>query len=195
MTTPQSSSNTFVVLLGPSGVGKTTLIRGLLELSDEFEYVKPFMTRPLRAGERDKISVSVSEFERMERDGDFLVVNEHYGFKYGTPRAAILDILASSRTPILDYQLSTIENLYDPSYRLLNIYVQPESIEDWEDRLRKSEQFDERRLELGRVELLKILNKREIKHIDEIIVNKTNNSGAVVKHLYDIIFANNYSAG
>ena len=181
-----SKNKTFVVLLGVSGVGKSTIIRRILQTSQEFVYVKPYMTRQLRDGETEKVSVSADEFNAMQANGDFLVVNEHYGFKYGTPKKTILAILESGKTPILDYQLSTIENLYNDAYSLLTIYIRPDSIEEWHDRLKQSEQYDESRFELGKRELEKIFDG-ESQNVDAVVVNKNDDIEKTTDEVLSII--------
>jgi len=180
------TKGTFVVLLGVSGVGKSTIIRRILDTSQEFVYVKPYMTRPLRDGETEKISVLNIEFDAMQARGDFLVVNEHYGFKYGTPKNSIISIIESGKTPILDYQLSTIENLKNDAYSLLTIYIRPDSIDEWHDRLKQSEQYDESRSELGKSELEKITSGR-ISNVDAIVVNKDGDIEKVTDEILDVI--------
>lgn len=180
------TKGTFVVLLGVSGVGKSTIIRHILETSREFVYVKPYMTRPLRDGESEKISISNDEFDVMQTRGDFLVVNKHYGFKYGTPRNSIISIIESGKTPILDYQLSTIENLQNDAYSLLTIYIRPDSIDEWHDRLKQSEQYDESRFELGKDELEKVMSG-QINNVDKIVVNKDGDIGKVTDEVLDVI--------
>lgn len=77
----------FTLLLGPSTVGKSTLIRAMNAASgDRFKYISPFTTRPLREGEQDKISVSDEEFDEMQLSGVFVYVNPLYGVRYGTSR-------------------------------------------------------------------------------------------------------------
>lgn len=164
--------NALVVLLGPSGVGKTTLIQELLKRSDQFEYVRPYMTRPLRQGEQDKISVTEDVFSQMQKRGDFLVVNEHYGFKYGTPKTTIVDLIAQGRTPLLDYQLITIDTLVNPAFKLISIYIRPDTIEEWAARLKLSEQFDPIRLEKGRAELERVIGSNTIPNVNYVVTNQ-----------------------
>lgn len=182
------SMNLFVTILGPSGVGKTTIIRKLIAASDEYMYVKPYMTRALRIDETDKVSVSLEAFDLMQQNNEFLVVNEHYGFKYGTPRKTVMEINALGKIPVLDYQLSTIGNLYDPAYSLLNIYIKPHSIDEWEKRLKGAEQYDESRFELGRIELNNIINNQNA-YIDAIVINANNQLDQAVLEVMNIIDA------
>jgi guanylate kinase len=76
------------ILFGVSGVGKSSLIR---ELRNEFGWssIPTYMTRSLRPGETEKISVSEPDFAKMENEDLFVCVNQIFGNKYGTPRKEI----------------------------------------------------------------------------------------------------------
>ncbi|QQS18136.1 hypothetical protein IPL68_05890 [Candidatus Saccharibacteria bacterium] len=60
----------FVLLLGPSAIGKSAVIAAMQEQSrtTQFQYVRPVTTRELRPGEKDKDSVTEAEFDRRERE-------------------------------------------------------------------------------------------------------------------------------
>lgn len=82
----------FVLLLGPSATGKSTIIGEMNAQSQEcvFEYVKRIMTRPNRPGETDKVQVTDQEFNELEQASEFVAVNGLYGVRYGTPLRGIL---------------------------------------------------------------------------------------------------------
>jgi guanylate kinase len=98
-----------LLVMGPSGVGKTTTIRALTKLDPRFRYIQPYTTRELRTGERDKISVSSATFERMARDGNFLVVNFLYGARYGAPKEIVADSFARGEYPVIDWPIEKAE--------------------------------------------------------------------------------------
>src|SRR5947209_6820937 len=77
----------FVLLLGSSSVGKSTIIRGLD--NNFFTYISPYITRPLREEERDKIAIGDDEFDSLAQDGMFVYINHLYGVRYGTPLVTI----------------------------------------------------------------------------------------------------------
>jgi guanylate kinase len=76
------------ILFGVSCVGKSTLIQ---KLRNHFGWlsIPTYMTRQLRIGETEKISVSHTDFIEMEHRNFFICVNNIYGNKYGTPRKEI----------------------------------------------------------------------------------------------------------
>jgi guanylate kinase len=93
-----------VVISGPSGVGKTTIVREVLRRTGA-EYSVSATTRPPRAGEvdgRDYRFVSEDTFRRMVAAGEMLEWAEVFSRLYGTPAGPVEDALASGKTVILD---------------------------------------------------------------------------------------------
>ena len=148
----------FVLLLGPSGVGKSTLIRILTLLSDKFQYVRPCTTRPLREGETDKDFVDETEFDRIATEGGFASVNYMYGAKYGLRTSSITEAIAAGKIPILDFPLDKARQLERPEYSLLRIYIFPEGITQWLQRLREAGRDSDGRTEMGLEELEVLVN-------------------------------------
>lgn len=182
-----TKSRLFVLLLGPSATGKSTLIQELNTQATDttFEYVKPIITRPNRPNETDKISVSDSEFDTMQAQGEFVVVNGLYGVRYGTPLQGITSPLSRGNTPILDYPLDTVHALQRPEYDTLNLYIYPPSLETWRRRIESSGRNYQGRLEAGMKEL-GLLAMSDFIHpnIDISIVNA---ESAAAEAAHDII--------
>lgn len=126
----------FLLLLGPSGVGKSSIIEMLRQMDRGFVYISPFMTRSLRDGEKDKVSISDEEMDEMSNRGEFLVINERYGIRYATPKKSITQALSDGNFPVLDWPISRMSIMTkcfpDQLYR---VYVAPPSIEVLEQRL------------------------------------------------------------
>lgn len=148
----------FVLLLGPSGIGKSTLIRTLTSLSDKFQYVGPCTTRPLRDGETDKDFMDEAEFDRIAAEGGFASVNYLYGAKYGLRTSSITGAIAAGKIPILDFPLDKARQLERPEYSLLRIYVFPERITQWLQRLKETGRDLDGRAEAGLEELEMLVN-------------------------------------
>ena len=126
----------FLLLLGPSGVGKSSIIEELIRLDSRFVYISPFMTRPLREGERNKISISGEEMDEMSERGEFLVINELYSVRYATPRQPIDQALKDGNFPVLDWPISRMSVMTEAfPNQLYVVYISPPSIEALQQRL------------------------------------------------------------
>ena len=137
-----SSRGILLVVSGPSGVGKGTVISGLMERYPDVELSVSCTTRQPRAGENDEKDyyfVSDNEFEQMRRSGELLEwAQVHNRHSYGTPRAPVQKALAAGRTLVLeiDYQgaKSVREQLGDQA---VLVFVAPPSWQALVERLRK----------------------------------------------------------
>lgn len=129
----------FLLLLGPSGVGKSAIIDELSKLDHRFVYICPYMTRPLREGEKNKISVSPGQMDEMSQRGELLVVNELFGgIRYGTPRLPIEEALATGKFPVLDWPIDRLQVMKQAfPAQLFVVYVSPPSLEVLRQRLGK----------------------------------------------------------
>ncbi len=93
-----------VVISGPSGAGKDTVIEAALALDPALAKVATAKTRAPRPGEIDGVHhvfLSDEEFDRWVAEGEFLEHVEIYGHRSGVPRAAVDRLLAEGRIPIL----------------------------------------------------------------------------------------------
>lgn len=180
----------FVLLLGPSATGKSTIIQELNAQSQggAFEYVKPIITRPNRPNETDKISVSNLKFDEMRERGEFVVVNDLYGIRYGTPLRGILDPLRKGSTPVLDFPLETVGALQRPEYDTLNLYIYPPSLETLRQRIENSGRNQDGRLESG-IRELGALAMAGFVHpdIDVSLINADSAADTAAHDILDII--------
>ena len=76
-------------IVGPSGAGKDTLIRGALLARPDLRLVRRVITRPTEAGGEDFEGVSPEDFSRRVAGGDFALHWEAHGLRYGLPKAQI----------------------------------------------------------------------------------------------------------
>jgi len=94
-----------VVISGPSGAGKTSICRALLDQLPDAVWSVSATTRKPRAGEEAKKSyefVSAEEFERRIRSHEFLEWAEYVGERYGTPRKPVEGFVAAGKSVILE---------------------------------------------------------------------------------------------
>ena len=171
---PKNPRPSFILLLGPSGVGKSTLIENI-KFYFPVDYVNPVMDRPLRIDEKDKLSISKDEFTKMEKNEEFIVVNNIYGYRYGTPKAKIDEILNNGRVPVLDFPLSMVDRLSKYKDILYTIYIVPPSLGTLHQRLNKDQRGEgnQRFVEAKRELLGLVKQKFQHPNIDAVVVNKS----------------------
>jgi guanylate kinase len=128
----------FLLLLGPSGVGKSTIINQLKELDDRFVYISPYTTRQLRKGEKDKVSISDEIMDKKDKAGEFLVINNLYGIRYATPRLPIVKALGKQNFPVLDWPIDKIDIMLQAfPNKITTVYVSPPNLDELKHRIEK----------------------------------------------------------
>jgi guanylate kinase len=103
----------FMAVTGPSGVGKTTIIRELLRQDQRFVQIKTYATRPLRPGETDRFSLPLPELEAMHKRGEVLQPRPIYGGSYfaALPWTPIRAAFAEGKFPVCNYTVLSIKDL------------------------------------------------------------------------------------
>ena len=148
------------VIVAPSGAGKTSLVRGLLENEPDVRLSVSFTTRAPRPGERDGIDyrfVTVSEFESRRAEGEFLEWARVHDNLYGTSRAWIESQMGAGQDIILEIDCQGAEQVKRLYPDAVGIFIAPPSIDELARRLRAraqdSESVIERRINAAQAEL------------------------------------------
>ncbi len=133
-----------IIFSAPSGAGKTTIVKHLLDLNLGLEFSVSACTREKRKGEvdgKDYYFLSVKDFQDKIKSGDFVEWEEVYTDNfYGTLRSEIERIWASGKHVIFDVDVQGGINLKKYFKDLaLSVFVQPPSIDALEQRLRSRE--------------------------------------------------------
>ena len=121
-----------LVLSAPSGGGKTTIARNLLQARDDLGYSVSATTRPMRAGEREGVDyhfLTREEFLERVEAGEFLEWATYGGNLYGTLREEIERIFAGGRTAVLDVEIEGARQLRASFPNSLHLFVLPPSAE------------------------------------------------------------------
>jgi guanylate kinase len=138
-----------IVLSAPSGAGKTSVARALLDRFPELAFAVSSTTRPPRQGERsgrDYEYVSEREFLARADAGRFAEWARVHGHYYGTPRAAIDEALARGRHILLDVDVQGARVLLSEYPFAVSIFLLPPSLEAMAERLRARGTEDEEAL-------------------------------------------------
>ncbi len=129
-----------LVLSSPSGAGKTTLSRLLLERDVAIDLSISVTTRPPRPGEvdgRDYHFIQRAQFDVMVERGELLEWAQVFGNRYGTPRGPVEAALAAGRDVLFDIDWQGTQQLREKGRAdLVSVFVLPPSIPDLEQRLR-----------------------------------------------------------
>ena len=161
-----------IVLSGPSGVGKSTVISELLGQRQDIHFSVSFTTRQPRVGEADGVNyhfVDRAEFERMISAGELLEYAEYVGNYYGTSLKAIQEKVAAGTDVLLDIEVQGAAKVRAKCPEAVLIFIIPPSFEELSRRLRgrntDSEETIAGRLRKAREEY------RQIPSYDYLVVN------------------------
>ena len=170
-----------IVLSGPSGVGKSTVIAELLSQRKNIYFSVSYTTRQPRVGEQDGVNynfVDRAEFERMIAADELLEYAEYVDNYYGTSLKAIQDRLDEGGDVLLDIEVQGAAKVRARCPGALFIFIIPPSFEELSRRLHRrntdSEDVIAGRLEKARVEF------KEIPNYDYLVINDKV-SGAVAE--------------
>lgn len=127
------------VLSSPSGAGKTTLSRLLIERMPGLTMSVSATTRPMRPGEvegRDYHFVSKDQFERMTKNDELLEWAVVFDNRYGTPRASVEAALSAGRDVLFDIDWQGTQQLRQKAETdVVSVFILPPSAADLEKRL------------------------------------------------------------
>ncbi len=127
-----------IVISGPSGVGKDTILRRLFQLAPELKYSVSYTTRPPRPGEIDGQSytfVTEDEFKRLIEAKEFLEWAQVYDQYYGTSRKRVEDALGRGEDIILKIDVQGAAFVKKRKPDALFIFITPPSTEELLQRL------------------------------------------------------------
>ena len=129
-----------IVLSSPSGAGKTTVSRMLLDAEHELAMSVSATTRPMRPGEAQGVDyyfVNDAEFDRMIQANEFVEWATVFGYRYGTPKGPVKQALREGRDILFDIDWQGARQL-EPDFgeHLVTIFLLPPSMDELERRLR-----------------------------------------------------------
>lgn len=159
------AAGSLFIVAAPSGAGKTTLVRKLLEHDAAVQLSISYTTRPARPGEqngREYHFVDAAEFRVMRERGDFLEWAEVHGNFYGTSRVWLREQMDAGRDVLLEIDWQGAQQVRKQFPEAVGIFILPPSLTELEYRLRgrgtDSEEVIARRLTAA---------VGEMRHVDE----------------------------
>ena len=176
------SKDQIIVFSGASGVGKSTVLKKVMEVRPDLRFSVSATTREPRNGEVDGVSyffVTRERFQEMIAAGELLEYDEHFGNLYGTP----VNQVSRGGKVVLDVEPNGAFNARKANPEAKLIFITPPSMEELEHRLRSrgdtTEEQIQKRLERARWEIA------QSSKYDHIVVNDV--LDRCVQEILDII--------
>jgi guanylate kinase len=169
---PSKGKGLIFIISAPSGTGKTTLVKRVMEDVPGLRFSVSYTTRPPRAGEQegeDYHFVSPAVFQEMVKKGEFLEWAEVLGSRYGTPRVDLKALAAEEIDLILDIDTQGAKKVREKVDSPVLIYLLPPSLEDLEGRLVKRDLDSPERIKFRMANAQK--DMKEARQYHYVIVN------------------------
>lgn len=182
-----------LVISGPSGVGKGTIVKHLQdkynELSKKLYLSISCTTRSPREGEKDGINyyfITEDEFKEKIKDNDFLEYNVYgTGKYYGTPKSTVLKYLKKGYDVILEIDINGYKQIKENYPDSVGVFIMPPDTQELYNRLKnrntESEDVIKVRLQTAKKEI------KERRIYDYIVVNENGKSEEASEKIYDIL--------
>lgn len=183
-------SNTGILLIisGPAGSGKGTVIKSVTEQSDDYRYSVSATTRQPRNGEIDGTHyhfITKEEFLDRVSKNDMLEYEQYSDNYYGTPKSNVFDVLKTGRNVILEIEVKGAVNIMNRFPDVVSILILPPDYETLRFRLRErdTESAEEvnKRLKIAKEEI------KSFYKYDYVVINENDRAEKAASEIINII--------
>ena len=182
------SKNFSIVLSSPSGAGKTSISKKILQKDNKISLSISCTTRPKRKGEinkKDYIFLSEEDFQKQIKNGDFLEFAAVFGYRYGTLRQTVNRFFNKKRDVLFDIDWQGYQQLKQSGMEVVGIFILPpnkkELIRRLKNRGRDTTEVMKKRMSLAQDEI------SHFPEYDYVVVN--NDLDSCVTKIQNIIIA------
>lgn len=162
-----------IVVSGPSGAGKGTLCKRLLELNENVLLSISATTRAMREGEENGVHyyfISASEFRSMIEKNELIEYSHHFENYYGTPKAKVMEQLKAGRDVVLEIDVNGGAQVKESLPEAVLVFIAPPSLAELKKRLENRGTESEEKI---RVRMQRVLTELSyMQSYDYIIVNE-----------------------
>ncbi len=169
---PPLTRGRLLVLTGPSGVGKGTVVKQLRQRHPDLHFSVSVTTRPPRPSEQEGVNYyfrSREEFLDLIEADELLEWAQYAGNFYGTPREMVLDKLSQGQDVLLEIELAGARQVSQHCPEAIRIFLSPPSLQELERRIRERGQDSEASIERRLQQAQKELDAQD--EFDYVIVN------------------------
>ena len=177
-----------VVISGPSGVGKSTIVEALRARHPEVEPIVAVTTRPRRPREIDGVHyqfVDQARFDEMRESGQLLEAADVHGHWYGTPLAQVRRVLAAGKDAILPIDPQGARTIRRLIPEAVLIFIMPPSLTDLLQRLRARDSESQASLAVRQQNA--VAEMQAARDYDHVVVNETGRLAETAERIWEII--------
>ena len=175
MTKNLETKGILIVISSPSGAGKTSICKKLLELDDKIRPSISLTTRKPRNNETngvDYIFTSIKEFDKSIADGNFLEYANVFNNKYGTLASSTNNLLEKNFDVLFDIDWQGTQQLTQSNNNILTIFILPPDKLEIERRLKKREEENQESIDIVKDRMLKFEDElSHWKEYDYVVTN------------------------